>query len=113
MLLDPVDDQVVDDAPALVGQQRVLGGPDLDLAQVVREQRLEQVDRVHALDLELAHVGDVEDAAVLPDGAMLGDDALVLDGHLPAGEGHEAGPGGDVPVVERGVVEGLRHRAGC
>ena len=33
---------------------------------------------------------DVEDAGSLADGLMLGDDALVLERHLPAGEGSEA-----------------------
>ncbi len=57
--------------------------------------------RARPLDLELAHVRDVEDAAVRAHGAVLRDHALVLDRHLPAGEGHHPRAGGDVAVVER------------
>ena len=89
---DPVRDQVVDDAAALVRQQRVLRLAVADPVEVVREQRLEQLVRVRALDVELAHVRDVEDAAVAADGPVLGDDALVLDRHLPAGEGTMRAP---------------------
>ena len=53
------------------------------------------------LDVELAHVRDVEDTDSLRDREMLGDHALVLDGHLPPGEGDEARAGGDVAIVER------------
>ncbi len=48
--------------------------------------------RTVALDVELAHVRDVEDAARAPHGEVLRDDALVLHGHLPAGERHDAAP---------------------
>jgi hypothetical protein len=57
--------------------------------------------------VELAHVRHVEDAAVAADGAVLGDHALVLDGHLPAGEGDEARPGGGVTAMERRAEERL------
>ena len=46
----------------------------------------EELRGARPLDLELAHVGDVEDAAVAAHRAVLGDDALVLHRHLPAGE---------------------------
>ena len=72
------------------------------------------------LDVELAHVGDVEDAAVAPDGEVLGDHALVLHGHLPAGERHHAGAERDVSVVQRRRPEAvgahgltLAPAAGC
>ena len=48
--------------------------------------------RPRALDLELAHVRDVEDAAVVADREVLGDHALVLDGHVPAGNGTMRAP---------------------
>ena len=75
--------------------------PGCDSVEVVREQSLQQLVRPRALDLELAHVRDVEDAAVRPHGAMLGDDALVLDGQLPPRERDHAPPGIDVTVVQR------------
>ena len=86
MRIDPVGDQIVDDAAVVVGQQRVLRVALAELVEIVREQRLKQLVRVRALDVELAHVRDVEDAAVGAHRPVLRDDALVLDGHLPAGE---------------------------
>src|SRR5258705_10036541 len=52
---------------------------------------------------------DVEDAGVHTDGAMLLDHALVLDGHLPAGERHHARAESDVTIVKRRLQQGLRH----
>ena len=87
--------------PRVVRQQRVLGLAVGEPREVVREQALQELELRRALDVELAHVRDVEDAAVAPDGEMLGDHALVLDGHLPAGERHHAGAEGDVAIVQR------------
>ena len=67
--------------------------------------------RLRALDPELAHVGDVEDPAVLAHRSMLRDDALVLHGHLPAGEGNHAGAERDVALVERRPEQGLHRPA--
>ena len=74
--------------------------------------RLEQLARPRPLDLELAHVRDVERAGVLAHCAVLRDHALVLDGHLPAGERHHARAERDVAVVQRRAAERL-HRRGC
>ena len=59
------------------------------------------------LDLELAHVRDVEDAGVLAHGSVLGDNAFVLHGHLPAGEGHETRAERDMALVERSSAQRL------
>ena len=46
-------------------------------------------------------------------GLVLVDDARVLHGHLPAGEGDDAAAEGDVLGVERGAAKGgLGHRGG-
>ena len=97
--------------PLLVREQRVLGLADLELVDVVREQRLEQLARMGPFDVDLAHVRDVEDAAVLAHGAVLGDDALVLHGHLPAGERHHPRAERDVALVERRAEQRL-HAVG-
>ena len=86
---------------AVVREQRVLRLAVGESREVVREEALQQLGLLRPLDVELAHVGDVEDAAVAPDGEVLGDHALVLDGHLPAGERHHAGAERDVSVVQR------------
>ena len=63
--------------------------------------------RPRPLDLELAHVRDVEDAGVAAHGAVLGDHALVLHGHLPAGERDQPRAERDVPLVERRSAQRL------
>ena len=75
--------------------------PSREPREVVREEALQQLGLRRPLDVDLAHVGDVEDAAVAPDGEMLGDHALVLHGHLPAGERHHARAERDVAIVQR------------
>ena len=111
-LADPVDDQVVDDPAVLVRQQRVLRLAGRELVEVVRERALQQLVGTRPLHLELAHVRDVEDAGVRPDGPVLGDDALVLHGHLPAGERHHPRAELDVPVVQRRVQKRRGHGHG-
>jgi hypothetical protein len=105
-----VRDQVVDDAAALVRQQRVLRLAGGDAVEVVREERLQQLARPRPLDLELPHVRDVERARVRAHSPVLGDDALVLDRHLPAGERHEARAKRDVALVEGRPQQGLHRR---
>ena len=62
VVVEPVGDQVVDRAAVLVEKQRVLRLAHADPAQVVREHRLEELERGGAAHLELAHVAHVEDA---------------------------------------------------
>ena len=109
---EPVGDQVVDDAAALVREQRVLRLAVAEPAEVVREQALQQVRLPRPLDVQLAHMGDVEDAPVAADGEVLRDHALVLDGHLPAGEGNHSRAERHVAIVQRSAPESfVAHRA--
>ena len=68
---------------------------------------LEELARLRPFDLDLAHVRDVEDAGIRPHGPVLGDHALVLDRHLPAGERNDPRARRDVPLVQRRPAEGL------
>ena len=104
-----IEDEVVDDAAALVRQESVLGLPGVDPVEVVREPRLEVGMRALVRELELPHVRDVEDARALPDCPVLLDDRGELDGQLPAGEGDEARAEGGVALVQRRSPERL-HR---
>ena len=105
-----VDDQVVDDSADIVGQQGVLGLSGLDSVQVVRQEPLQRPVRIVPRQLQLAHVGHVEHAGVLANGPVLVDDRRVLHGHLPAGEGDEAGAEGGVAVEERRPPKRLHVR---
>ncbi len=102
----PVHDQVVDDR-ALVGQaEGVLGGARGGQAvQVVGEGVLEGVVGAVAADLDLAEVGEVEDPDRGAHRPVLGQGALVLDRHVPAGEGAHLGPEAPVDAVQGGAAE--------
>ena len=110
-----VDDQVVDDG-ALVGEaEGVLGGPGLgEAVQVVGEGVLKGVVGAVAADLDLAQVGEVEHPDPLAHRLVLGHGALVLDGHVPAGEGAHLGAQTPVDGVERRAVQvgGARAHGG-
>src|SRR5581483_11952196 len=78
-LAEPVDDQVVDDPAALVREQGELRIARPEAVEVVREPSLQELVRTGPLDVELAHVRDVEDAGVAAHGPVLLDHAGVLD----------------------------------
>ena len=102
---ESVDDEVVDDPALLVREQRVLRFAVRDLVEIVREHLLEERVRGGAVDVDVAHVRDVEGAAVGPNGPVLLDDAPVLDGHLEAGERHHPRTERHVARVERRARE--------
>ncbi len=105
VLAELVGEEVVQDASVFLGQDAVLRPVVGDLADVVGEDALQELQRLRPFRLDLAHVGDVEDAGLGAHGVVLLLDAGVLHGHLPAGERHELGARGDVAVVERGFQQ--------
>ena len=102
--LAAVGDEVVDDAAALVREQRVLRLPGGEPVEVVREHALQERVGAAAADLHLPHVRDVEDAGGGAHGAHLVDHARVLHGHLPTGEGDEAPARFRVAAVQRSAL---------
>jgi hypothetical protein len=103
-----VDDDVVDGRPTRHGQRRVLGLAVAYLRHVVGGDALQERERARAQDLELPHVGDVEEAGGLADGQVLGDQAGILDRHVPAAEGNHLRAA--FPV---NLVEGCLSKGGC
>ena len=95
--------------PALVRQERVLRVSVLEPRDVVREHALEEVERRRAVDVDLAHVGDVEGARVRPHCPVLLDDSLVLNGHLPPGEGNHSRARFLVARVQRRALQRGLH----
>ena len=81
-----VDQHVVDEGRLRRHQGRVLDLPRGELGGVVRGEPLDVGQGVLARDQDLAHVADVEEPGLGPDGHVLGNDARVLDRHLPAAE---------------------------
>ena len=96
---EPVGEQVVEHTAVLAAQDAVLSAALGQAADVVGQQQLEQRRGVGTLDLDLAHVRDVEHPRVSADREVLGLDALVLDRHLPARETDQLRPRGTVALV--------------
>ena len=104
----PVDDHIVDDRSALVRQEAIARLADGEAGDIARDQPVNGGAGTRAGEEEFAHVGEIEQARVLPDRAMLGDDAgRVLDRHFVAGEVDHLPASADVLVEERRAV----HRA--
>ena len=105
---EAVGEEVVEHAAVLAAQQRVLRAAGARPCATSLESRCcRKLGRLRPARLDLAHVRDVEDARTrrAPPGAR-SLTALVLDRHLPAGEGHEPRAGRDVAVVQRACGAG-------
>jgi hypothetical protein len=93
--------QVVDDSAGIVEQHRIAQAAVLEQHQLTRKQRLERLVDPGAGDDQLPHVADVEQSGVAAGPQMLGEDAVILDGHGIARERHHARAMGTVPRIER------------
>ena len=102
--------EVVHDAAVVVGDDCVAGAAGRQRLQAGRDQGLELAGGVFAGNLDLAHVGHVEEGRRFPGPAMFGEDALVLDGELPAGKRDQLAPEGHVQVMQRCGPRGLVRR---
>ena len=108
--------QVVDDPAVLVEQQRISGFMSLSSLKSPGSTVSRRCVHGTAVDPELAHVADVEQAGILTRPKVLGHDAFVLDRHLVAGERDHPAALGAVPLVKRQFLERcsarcLRHLA--
>jgi Uma2 family endonuclease len=96
-----IDDEVVQDAALVVQEEAVTALARGQGVQVLGHYAVQGVLGASALEQELAHVADVEDAGPGAGLGMLGHDALVLHGHVETGEGGHLGLVGAVPGRER------------
>ena len=80
-------------------------GRELAGERVVEERR-----SIRAVDDDLGHVRDVEDAGCRAHGVVLGEVGAVAHRHLPAGEVGEAGASASCTRAEA-TVEGREHRS--
>ena len=95
-----VDEQVIDEGPVRHHEARILRLPDAQPGRVVARDALNRRERVGAGHLDLAHMADIEQPGTRTHGHVLGGDAGVLHGHVPAGKRHHAGAECDVPGVQ-------------
>src|SRR5262249_26751353 len=86
LVIDAINDQVINYPAALIEKKRVLTHADVELVDVVGQHDVEPIAPGWAVDDELAHVRNVEDANIVPHCLMFLDNAGVLHRHYPAGE---------------------------
>ena len=111
-MIAPVrDHQVVEDAAARVGEQRISLSPFVEAQQIDRHQGLEcACGALAALraDSELTHVRHIEEPCCGAGVEMLLEDAVrKIDRHLVACEGREARAELNVKVMKRGSLQPL------
>ena len=108
---EPVDDQVVDDRRRPARRSSSTGrGPSARAGGFVTSAEASASPASGALDEQLAHVRQVEQAGPLADRAVLLEDPGVLDGHQPAAELDQPRAERRVAVAERRLVEPARRR---
>ena len=96
------DDEVVENAPALVGQHGVAHAAGREIADIARHQRLQRARPAVAANRELPHMRDIEQRSRAPRMQMLFDDpAGELDRHVIAGERRHSGAEGAVQIGQR------------
>ena len=106
VFLKAVEVRIVDGAAVLVRDDAVLRLIEIEREHVAGQDILQKCGHVWPLDVDTAHVGDVEDAAVPAAEEMLRDDAIrVLDGHIPAAEVNHRRAGVKVRLIEYGSFQ--------
>ena len=86
LLVNAIYNQVINDPAAVIKQKRVLTHANVELVDVVGQHPIEPIPPTGAVDDELAHVRNVEDANTVPHRLMFLDDAGVLHRHEPTTE---------------------------
>ena len=100
-----IDEDVILDAPRLVAVEGVVGFAHWQCGHVEGRHRTQQLGCLRPPHPRPREVRDVEDADTLAHGLVLADDAPVLERHLPAREGGEAGAQRLVALMQRELSE--------
>ncbi|KXK14310.1 MAG: hypothetical protein UZ18_ATM001001758 [Armatimonadetes bacterium OLB18] len=106
---NPVENDVVDASAAIVGQERVLPCPVPQFRDVVGGDPLDELECALPSQFEAGHVAHVEHPRAVSNRQSLGDDALILDGHVEPGEGNHLPAEGDVRTVEGRAEDRFTH----
>ena len=86
VLAQLVDHNVVDEAAVGIEHRRVVRLPHLQLRGIVHAQTLHRCQRSRPAKLDVPHVRHVEEADAGAHRHVLGDEARVLDRHVPPAE---------------------------
>ena len=99
-----VDDQIVDHAALRVEHAAVHRAAVGDAADVIGQQATQETFRLRPLQVDGAHVRDVEEPGAAAHGMVFLELAAVMQGHLPAGEIHHPAAGVDMGLEQYGVL---------
>ena len=109
-LLDPINDQIINDSAAFVEEKSVLPLANFQLVDVVSQHRVQPFGSRRIADDQLSHVGNIEDADVISHGLMFFEDADVLHRHEPAAERNDFRAAPHMLLVQRrGFLRGPAH----
>jgi hypothetical protein len=107
-----VNEQVVHDAAVRVAHRGVKHTAGKKPGDVVRDEVIQKLRRVRPAHIDFAHVAHVEQAGGAPHREVLGEDALVLHRHFPAGKIHDASAVRHVEGMQWGAFR-FTHAADC
>jgi hypothetical protein len=107
-----IHEHVVDKRAVGCGQRGIVRLIHLKARGVVARDVLHRGEGVLAGNLDLAHVRHVEESGAGADSQVLGRDAGILHGHVPAAKGDHPRAKGDVNSVKRGLFQGSGSRLG-
>ena len=105
-----VDEDIIHNPAVGPAQQRVVRLALVNRRDILGGDVLKERQRGAALDFDLAHVADIEQAGGVANRVVLVHDPAILDWHLPATELDHPRAQGDVAIVERRSFE---LRRGC
>ena len=97
--------QVIDKRALFIHQARIVGLPDDQFRGVIAGDVLDQRQRLRPADFNFAHVADVKQPGSRARGHMLGHDARILHGHVPAAKIDHFGFEAAVYAVQRGLAK--------
>ena len=100
-----VDQDVVHETAMIVEQAGILSLALIEPGDGVGGECIGALDRSRSVNLDLAHVADIEQSDGLADSIVLVDDAGILDGHVPAAEIDHFGSHLAVYRIQRSSLE--------
>ena len=104
------DHQIVENAALGIGENAIAGAARLQTLDIAGNQGFQPRGDPRSLDLDLPHVGDVEQTGLFPDMTVFGHDSGgVPHRHRIAGEGHHLAPQFPMKAVERRGQQCLAH----